>query len=124
MLARAETERYKFKILGVTDRCSGCAPRDFRRAQHDGRDGHDAATRQRVENARVVSCPLRGASACGKKGVHEHARLVRIEAQSHLKDCMSSLVVCVNVAGSAMGAHSGRNERRERWHTASKHASL
>ena len=85
MLAWAETERYKFKILGVTDRCSGCAPRDFRRAQHDGRDGHDAATRQRVESARVESCPLRGASARGEKGVHEHARLVRIEAQSHVK---------------------------------------
>jgi hypothetical protein len=28
VLARAENERYRLSILGVTDRCSGCAPRD------------------------------------------------------------------------------------------------
>ena len=86
MLARAETERYKFKILGVTDRCSGCAPRDCRRAQHDGRDGHDAATRQRVENARVEPCVLRGASERGQGDVRKLAGRVRSDAQALLKD--------------------------------------
>ena len=83
--------RYKFKILGVTDRCSGCAPRDCRHAQHDGRDGHRAATRQRVENARVEFCALRGASERSEHNVRELAGRVQIEAQSHAKDCKSTL---------------------------------
>jgi len=124
VLAWAETERYKFKILGVTDVCRAqVGVRTGYRAACSGY-GRCAGTRERVENPRVEACALRGASEHGEESVRELARRVQIEAQSHVKDFVPSLVVCVNAAGSAIRVHSGRNERRARWRTASKHASL
>ena len=91
MLAWAETERYKFKILGVTDVCRAqVGVRTGYRAACSGY-GRCAGTRERVENPRVEACALRGASERGEKGVRELARRVQIEAQSHAKDCKSTL---------------------------------
>ena len=72
------------------------------------------SVRERVENPLVEACALRGASEHGEEGVRELAWRVQIEAQSHVKDFVPSLVVCVNAAGSARGVHSGRSERRAR----------
>ena len=91
MLVWAENERYKFKILGVTDVC---------RAQVGVRTGYRGAcsgygqgtrTRERVENPRVEACALRGAREHGEKGVRDLAWRVQVEAQSHVKDCKSTL---------------------------------
>ena len=91
MLAWAETERYKFKILGVTDVCRAqVGVRTGYRAACSGY-GQGACTRECVENPRVEACALRGASERGEKGVRELARRVQIEAQSHAKDCKSTL---------------------------------
>jgi hypothetical protein len=92
--------------------------------RHAGQDGQRAVTQARVETPRIEACALRGASERGEEGVRAHARLVQIEAQSHVKDFVPSLVVCVKAAGSAMGSDSGRNEMRARWHIGSQHASL
>ena len=92
--------------------------------RHAGQDGQRAVTQARVDTPRVDTCALRGASERGEEGVRAHARLVQIEAQSHVKDFVPSLVVCVNAVRPAMGSDSGRNERRPRWHIGSKHASL
>ena len=50
-----------------------------------------AATRERVDNPHIEACALRGANERGEEGVYEHACFFLIEAQSHVKDCMSSL---------------------------------
>ena len=91
MLAWAETERYKFNILGVIDVCRAqVGVRTGYRAACSGY-GRCAGTRERVDNPRVEACALRGASERGEKGVRELARRVQIEAQSHAKDCKSTL---------------------------------
>ena len=91
MLAWAETERYNFNILGVTDVCRAqVGVRTGYRAACSGY-GPGAGTRERVENPSVETCALRGACERGEKGVRELARRVQIEAQSHAKDCKSTL---------------------------------
>jgi hypothetical protein len=91
VLAWAETERYKFKILGVTHVCRAqVGVRTGYRAPCSGY-GQGAGTRERVDNPRVEACALRGASERGEKGVCTLARFVQIEAQSHVKDCKSTL---------------------------------
>ena len=87
MLAWAETERYKFKILGVTDVCRALVGvRTGYRAPCSGY-GQGVCTRERVENPRVEACALRGASERGQRDVRKLARLVQTEPQRHPKYC-------------------------------------
>ena len=60
-------------------------------SRHAGQDGQRAVTQARVETPRIEACALRGASERDQRDVWNLVQRVRLEAQSHLKDCMSTL---------------------------------
>jgi hypothetical protein len=83
------------------------------RRPRDGRNGHGAATRERIENARIETCALRGASERGRKDVRILAQRVRLEARSHVKDGTSTLARMRQSRGFCH-AFTQRSEREAR----------
>ena len=102
MLARAETERYKFKILGVTDVCRAqVGVRTGYRAACSGY-GRCAGIRERVDNPRVEACALRGASERGQGDVRKLAWVRCMGARDPVQETLPSLAVCVKARVMSM----------------------
>ena len=117
--AWAETMRVVFRNLGVT-------------ATHQGRSRtpltvHVNMTksfrrRERDECRHKDACPLRGPSERGQKDLRKLARLVRTQSQSIVQSSLSCHRIMRRACRHGMGAHTVRNGRCGRAHTACQQA--
>ena len=92
--AWAETLLYRSWLHGVTDVISGRSRVRTHMDQHDGHDGNDAVAHERVEEARIDACPLRGARERGQEDMWKLAGRVRLGAQGPVRRSVSRLPKC------------------------------
>ena len=95
------------------------APRDRGAWGHAGQDGEAHRRAQCVGPTLVEACPSLDASERGQKAVRTLAGRVQTETQSHLKESLSSRVVCVGAPVKAIGGQPRRADRCGRVRAAS-----